>query len=392
LTVRFLIKGEKMPGNELIGKEEESQVADVMKRGVLFRYGFEKRRENIFKVAEFEEKFARYIGAKYALAVSSGTAALRVALAALNIEKGDEVITSAFTFIATIEAIAEAGAVPVLAEADSSFNLDPEDLEKKITERTKAVIPVHMFGVSAEMDEIMEIAKKHNLKVIEDNAEACGGSYKGKKLGTIGDIGCFSFDYVKMITTGEGGMVVTDNENLYKEAIYYHDHGHSHKPNTPRGEEGRVHAGFNYRMGELQGAIGIAQLAKLDDMIREQRKHKTHLKERISLIKGMNFRKIPDPNGDISAFLFIYLPDKEKRERFEKVLTEEGVETGVFAYWHYFSNVDPSAYMGKEVRIEMNGQTEDLVNRAVLFPISVRQSEQDLENIVRGIKKASSVI
>ncbi|HCG76800.1 TPA: hypothetical protein DEW49_02690, partial [bacterium] len=111
-------------------------------------------------------------------------------------------------------------------------------------------------------------------------------------------------------------------------------------------------------MGELQGAIGIAQLAKLDDMIREQRKHKTHLKERISLIKGMNFRKIPDPNGDISAFLFIYLPDKEKRERFEKVLTEEGVETGVFAYWHYFSNVDPSAYMRKEVRIEMNGQTE----------------------------------
>ncbi len=381
-----------MPGNELIGKEEQVQVADVMKRGVLFRYGFEKRRENIFKTSEFEEKFAEYTEAKYALAVSSGSAAVRVALAALNIGPGDEVITSAFTFIATIEAIVEAGAIPVLAEADNSLNLDPKDFERKITDKTKVVIPVHMFGVPAKMDEIMAIAKEHNLKVIEDTAEACGGFYKDKKLGTIGDIGTFSFDYVKTITTGEGGMVITNEEKLYQEAIYYHDHGHDHKVNTSRGKEKRKHLGFNYRMGELNAAIGLAQLAKLEDIIEEQRKHKTYLKKEISSIEGLKFREIPDAEGDIGAFLFIYFPNQEKKEKFENALHQEGIETGVFAYWHYFANIEPSAYQGKEVHLEMNGQTENLVNRAVLFPIAVRQSEEELKKIVDGIKKASSAI
>ena len=379
-----------MPGNELIGKEEKRQVNDVMKRGVLFRYGFEKRRKNIFKVREFEEKFARYIGVKYALAVSSGSAAVRVALAALKIGKGDEVITSAFTFIATIEAIIETGAIPVLAETDNSLNLDPEDFERKITDKTKAVIPVHMFGVPAKMDEIMEIAKGHNIRVIEDTAEACGGSYKDKKLGTIGDLGTFSFDYVKTITTGEGGMVVTNEKDLYQEAIYCHDHGHDHRENTSRGEESRKHLGFNCRMGELEGALGLAQLSKLSYIIEEQRKHKNYLKQEISSIEGLEFREIPDAKGDIGAFLFLYLPNQEKREKFEKALHREGVETGVFAYWHYFANVEPSAYQGKEVHLKMNGQTEDLVNRAVLFPIAVRQSEEELKKIAEGIKKANS--
>ncbi len=381
-----------MPGNELIGKEEEVQVADVMKRGVLFRYGFEKRRENIFKTFEFEEKFAQYIGVKYALAVSSGSAAVRVALAALNIGPGDEVITSAFTFIATIEAIVETGAIPVLAEADNSLNLEPKDFERKITDKTKVVIPVHMFGVPAKMDEIMAIARKHNISVIEDTAEACGGSYKDKKLGTIGDIGAFSFDYVKTITTGEGGMVITNEENLYQKSIYYHDHGHDHRPNTSRGKESRKHLGFNYRMGELQAAIGLAQLAKLDYIIEQQRIHKTYLKKEISSVKGIKFREIPDPHGDIGAFLFLYLPNREKKEKFEKALNEAGIETGIFAYWHYFANVEPSAYQGKEVHLEMNGQTENLVNRAVLFPIAIHQSEEELKKIVEGIKKTSSVI
>ncbi|GAJ14306.1 unnamed protein product, partial [marine sediment metagenome] len=241
---------------------------------VLFRYGFDKERKGIFKVKEFEEAFAKYCGAGYALGVSSGSAALKVALAAMDVGPGDEVIVPAFTFVATYEAVLEVGAIPVMADVDESLNLDPDDIEAKITPYTKAVIPVHMCGAPARIDKIVEVAKKNNLLVLEDNAQGCGGSYRGKKLGTFGDMGIFSFDYVKTITTGEGGMVLTDNKALYDRADEYHDHGHDHNPNVSRAMEGRSILGFNYRMGELQGALGLAQLGKLEYVIAEQKKNK----------------------------------------------------------------------------------------------------------------------
>ncbi|RJR34762.1 MAG: aminotransferase class I/II-fold pyridoxal phosphate-dependent enzyme, partial [Desulfobacteraceae bacterium] len=219
-----------MPGFEIIGEEEKQEILDVLSRKVLFRYEFHDQRKGIYKVKEFEREFARYCGAKYALAVSSGTAALRVALAALGVGPGDEVITQGFTFVATWESVLDAGAVPVFTEVDDTFCMDPGDLEKKITSRTRAILPVHMCGGQARIQEIVKIAAKHSIPVLEDTAQSCGGRLNGKGLGTFGKAGAFSFDAVKTLTTGEGGMIVTDDEALYMRASEYHDHGHLHDP------------------------------------------------------------------------------------------------------------------------------------------------------------------
>jgi len=192
-----------MGGAELIGKDEREAVSEVIDRGVLFRYGFNEKRKNIFRVLEFEAEFCRYMGCSYALGVSSGSAALRVALAAMGIQRGDEVITQSFTFVATVEAILEAGGVPIITEVDKSLNMEPRDLEAKITDKTRAIIPVHMLGVPARMDEIMAVARKKNTPVLEDSCQACGSSYHGEKTGTIGSLGTYSFDYVK--TAHDGG-------------------------------------------------------------------------------------------------------------------------------------------------------------------------------------------
>ena len=204
-----------MAGFEVFGKEERQEVMDVMETGVLMRYGFDAERKGVFKVRQFEEEVAAYCGAGYALAVTSGSSALKVALTALDVGPGDEVIVPAFTFIATYEAVLEAGAIPVMADIDDSLNLDPDDIINKLTPYTKAVIPVHMCGAPANIDRIVAVARKSNLLVLEDTAQAVGASYQGKKLGTFGEIGIFSFDYYKTITSGEGGMVITDSKELY---------------------------------------------------------------------------------------------------------------------------------------------------------------------------------
>ena len=195
----------------------------------------------------------------HSLAVTSGTSALRVALASLGISKGDEVITQSFTFVATVEAIIESRAQPVIAEIDKTLNMNPADLEKK-SQKTKAIIIVHMLGVPAKLKEIKDIADKNNIPLIEDTAWGCGGFYNDIPLGTYGDIGTFSFDFAKTITTGEGGMVVFKDKELYNKAAAWHDHGHENNPNLPRWEDSRSSSGFNFRMTEMQGAIGIAQL------------------------------------------------------------------------------------------------------------------------------------
>lgn len=217
-----------MAGAELIGEEEMREVMEVLTTGVLARYAFFTERKGIWKVRQFEEAFARYCGTGHALGVTSGTAALKVALTALDVGPGDEVIVPAFTFLASYEAVLDVGAIPVMADIDETLNLDPAEIERKKTPRTKAVIPVHMCGSGAHIDRIMEIARKQGLLVLEDNAQSCGASFKGKKLGTFGNMGIFSFDHYKTITTGEGGMVVTDSPDLYHRAEWYHDHGHDH--------------------------------------------------------------------------------------------------------------------------------------------------------------------
>jgi 8-amino-3,8-dideoxy-alpha-D-manno-octulosonate transaminase len=329
-----------MAGAELIGKEEIKEIMDVLGTGVFARYGFDNERKGFWKVRDFERAFAKYSGVKYALGVTSGSAALKVALTALDIKPGDEVICPAFTFVATYEAVLEVGAIPVMADIDDTLNLDPDDIPHRITAKTKAVIPVHMCGSPARIDRIVKVARKHGLLVLEDTAQALGASFNGQKLGTFGNMGSFSFDHYKTITAGEGGMVITNDEDLYHRAEWYHDHGHDHLSKVSRALDGRTFLGFNYRMSELQGALGLAQIRKLNRVIAAQRKNKAIIAGFLRKVPGIGFRAMPDPAGDSATFLGFNLPTESKTRRFQKVLREEGVGTTLYKdnFWHYVPN------------------------------------------------------
>jgi 8-amino-3,8-dideoxy-alpha-D-manno-octulosonate transaminase len=400
-----------MPGHEIIGEEEREEILDVLSRKVLFRYEFDAQREGVYKVEAFEREFARYCGVRHALAVSSGTAALRVALAALGIGPGDEVITQGFTFVATWEAILDAGALPVFAEIDETLCLDPNDLEARITPRTRAVIPVHMCGAQARVEEIVSIADRRGVAVIEDTAQSCGGRLGERALGSFGALGTFSFDSVKTLTTGEGGMVVTDDEELYLRASEFHDHGHDHDPTVGRGLEKRRFIGFNYRMMELQGALGLAQLRKLEPVILpRQRENKRILREALERHAGIAFRDLPDPAGDSATFLIFFLPTAEQARAFHRVMTDEGAgavywhdnlwhtyeqwehllegKTALTGGWPFRSpegalrcEFDPGALPG----------TAEILSRALTIPIQIQMDEQ-LPVLIKAIDKAAGAV
>ena len=214
------------------------------------------------------------MNSNFALGVTSGTSALRVALSSLGIKEGDEVITQSFTFVATVEAIVESNAIPVCTEIDKTLNMDPEDLEKKITKKTKAIIAVHMLGTPTRIREIKDICDKHNLFLIEDTAWGCGGKVQNKFLGTFGDIGTFSFDFAKTITCGEGGMILFNKEEHFKKAAAWHDHGHETNPTLPRWEDSDRLVALILECQNLLEQIGIAQLKKLNLIINKQRENK----------------------------------------------------------------------------------------------------------------------
>lgn len=398
-----------MPGFEIFGEEEKKEIMDVLDTGVLFRYEFGDQRKGIYKVKEFEKKFAAYCGTSYGQAVTSGTAALKVALAALGVGPGDEVITQGFTFVATWEAILDIGAIPVFTEVDETLNMDPADLEKKINEKTKCIIPVHMLGAQARIEEIVAIAKKHSIAVLEDTAQAAGGRINGKHLGTFGDCGTFSFDSVKTMTTGEGGMIITADEKLMKDMSEYQDHGHDHAVNPGgRGGEGRSFVGFNYRMMELQGAIGIAQLAKLDFMITSQKKHKSVFKEAASAIPGVRFRELVDESGDSATFFAFFLESGEQCQRVNSVLNENGVGAINFGdnSWHFYpkwehlingSTLADSGYPFKHEdgrrRVIYDPaslpKSAELMSRTLVYPVSINMSDERMEQIRNGLAKAA---
>ncbi len=288
-----------MPGFELFGDEERKQVQDVLDTGVLSRYGFDQARKGHWKAKTFEAELVKRLEGSgeasnfYCHLCSSGTAALSIALASCGIGAGDEVIVPPFTFIATIEAVLNAGAIPVFSEIDETLCLDPEAAEPIITPRTKAIMPVHMCGSMARIDEIKTLCKEKGLFLIEDACQSLGADFNGKALGTFGQMGCFSFDSVKTVTCGEGGAIVTSDEDLYKTADAWADHGHDHIGND-RGLEGHHVLGMNYRISELNAAVGVAQVRKLDVILEKQRMHKKAIKEAMAEIPGISFRKIPD--------------------------------------------------------------------------------------------------
>jgi 8-amino-3,8-dideoxy-alpha-D-manno-octulosonate transaminase len=399
-----------MPGFEVFGEEEKQQALEVFDTGVLFRYEFGEQRKGVYKVREFEQAFAKYTGAAHAQAVTSGTAALKVALTALGVGIGDEVITQGFTFVATWEAILDVGAVPVFTEVDQTLNMDPTDLEKKITSKTRAIIPVHMLGAPARIVEIKAIADKYGVPVLEDTAQAPGARLNGQHLGTFGHFGTFSFDSVKTITTGEGGMVISNDEELWRNCSEYHDHGHDHAVNPGgRGGEGRRFIGFNYRMMELQGAIGLAQLAKLDSIVASQQKNKAILKEAASKIAGVSFRVILDEQGDSATFLSFMLPDKEQAAKVNQVLRDNKAGAINFGEnsWHFYPSWEH--LLGSKT-LSKNGwpfdshckrrviydpealpDSVELMNRTLVYQVPVNLSDTQRETMLAALAKAAAL-
>ena len=322
-----------MPGFELFGEKERKELNDVLDNGVLMRYGFDGMRKGHWKAKELESTLEKELQVKHAQLVSSGTAAVSVALASAGIGAGDEVIMPTFTFVASFEAIMMLGAIPVLVDIDDTLTLDPKAVEAAITPKTKAIMPVHMCGSMANMDVLMALCKKHKLVVIEDSSQATGATYKGKPLGSIGDLGCLSLDFVKIITAGEGGAVLTNNEIYYKHADHYSDHGHDHVGND-RGAETHPFLGYNFRISELHAAVGLAQLRRLEEFVTIQKKNYNILREALSTIPEIKFRTVPEGGVESYSFLSFFLPDLEIARKASSALKENSVD----ACFHYYDN------------------------------------------------------
>ena len=371
---------------ELIGEEEIQEVIEVLRGAYIYRYGDETDPRFKAKVYRLEQEVAAFSKVRYAVGVNSGTSAIFVALGALGVGPGDEVIVPGYTFIASISSIVYARAIPVLAEIDRTFNLDPADVEAKITPRTKA-IAVHMMGNPARLDELRAIADKHGIALLEDCAQAFGASYKGRPVGSIGDIAAFSFNAYKTITAGDGGMVITDDENLYRRSFAFHDQGHS--PLRTGVEVGqRPFIGLDFRLTEVQAAILLAQLRKLPIILEKLRTNKKRYKEMIADLPGLEFREITDPEGECATILTIILPT---REIAEKIAAELGNKVIAEAGWHVYNNMEnileqrtitPEQcpftcpyYTSRAPRIRyhkgMLPQTDDLVARSTNISIGV---------------------
>ncbi|HLT52712.1 MAG TPA: DegT/DnrJ/EryC1/StrS family aminotransferase [Flavobacteriaceae bacterium] len=322
-----------MPGFELFGDLERKEVNDVLESGVLMRYGFDGMRNGHWKAKEMEQELQSKLQVKHAQLVSSGTAAVSIALAAAGVGAGDEVIIPTFTFVASFEAIMMLGAIPVLVEIDDTLTLNPKAVEKAISPKTKAVMPVHMCGSMANLDALQAICKAHNLILIEDSSQATGATYKGKPLGSIGDLGCLSLDFVKIITCGEGGAVLTNSDKYAQFADHYSDHGHDHVGND-RGAENHPFLGYNFRISELHAAVGLAQLKRLDEFVAIQKHNYSIIREALSQIPEIQFRTVPDGGEESYSFLNFFLPDLEIARKTSKALKEAGVD----ACFHYYDN------------------------------------------------------
>ena len=332
-----------MPGYELWSDLEKKELMDVVESGVLMRYGFDGMRNGHWKSKELEEALCKRFGAKHAQLVSSGTAALTTAMAALNIGAGDEVIMPSFTFVASFEAVLSVGAVPVLVDVDETLTLNPNAVRAAITAKTKCIMPVHMCGSMADMDALQAICKEHNLVLLEDACQSIGASYKGKAIGTIGHAGTFSFDFVKTMTCGEGGVVLTNSEDVYVKCDGFSDHGHDHK-GIDRGADLHPFLGYNFRISELHAAVGLAQIKRVDEFLAIQKKNHAALKNSLSTIPQISFRSIPDPAGDSCTFLSWFLPTEELTRAVIAEMKVQGIAAGNFYWfdnnWHYIRSWD----------------------------------------------------
>ena len=406
------------PGGLEIGEDEKKEVMEVLDNKYLFRYYGPSNMPS--KVRAFENAFKEKMGSPYALATSSCTGALISALVACGVGPGDEVLVTGYTFFASCASIVAAKAMPVICEVDETLTIDPADIEKKITPATKAIVAVHMRGVPCNMDAIMEIAKKHNLKVIEDCAQAVGATYKGKYVGTFGDCGCFSFQYHKTITAGEGGMVLCKDARIYDRACSYHDTAACWRPDrfAEQRFEGELFCGSNFRMSELAGAVMCAQLRKLDGLNALMRDHQKRIINQIKDTKGIKVRPCNDPEGDTGICLMFYLDAPEKVGPFCEALQAEGVNAAgvfnsgipdwhIYAHWKHVIQKKASneiccpwdcPYHEKknpapvEYAEDMNPKTLEYLGRVVHLDIPAQMTDEDCDMIAKAINKVAAVL
>jgi 8-amino-3,8-dideoxy-alpha-D-manno-octulosonate transaminase len=332
-----------MPGFELFGEEERKEVNDVLETGIMMRYGFDGPRKGRWKAKELEEEIKTVFGCGYAQLTSSGTAALTTAFAALGVGAGDEVIMPSFTFVASFEAVLSVGAIPVLVDVDDTLTLDPAAVKQAITSKTKCIMPVHMCGSPADLAALQQICSEHKLLLLEDACQSIGGTFNGKSLGTIGDAGTFSFDFVKTITCAEGGVVMTNNKDVYVKSDGYTDHGHDHL-GTDRGADLHPFIGYNYRISELHAAVGLAQIRKLENFLAIQKKNCGMLRDALSAVPEISFRRVPEGGGDSCTFLSWFLPTEALTKAVVEEMKQQNILAGSFYWyinnWHYISKWD----------------------------------------------------
>jgi 8-amino-3,8-dideoxy-alpha-D-manno-octulosonate transaminase len=367
------------------------------------------------KVAAAEAAMKKFIGTEYFMATNSGTSGLVAAYRALGIGMGDEVIVPAYTFFATAATVVACNAIPVIVDVDRTLCMDAQAVEKAITKRTKAIAPVHMRGAPAQMDAIMDVARKHGIPVVEDVAQAAGGAFGGKMLGSIGTVGCFSFQHYKIIVSGEGGFLTTNDKKLYTRALNWHDCAACWRPDRfgPEQEGEDLFCGENYRMSELQGAVALAQIRRAGDILSKHRAAKKKIKDAMEEFPGLSFRKIADPDGDTGICLIFFLPDVETTRRALAALKAEGVPCGgiydskvrdwhIYAYWEHILQYKSVAADGlpwsgvgaselPKYAKDMCPVSLELLSRAVMVDIDYNMQNGDCAAVANAINKVLRV-
>jgi dTDP-4-amino-4,6-dideoxygalactose transaminase len=393
------------PGGMMIDEQEEAAVLEVLRTKRLFRYYGPV--EGPSKADELESAFARHMGVRHAVAVTSGTAALVSGLMGIGIGPGDEVIVPAYTWIASPLAVAAVGAVPVVAEVDETLTLDPEDVRRKLSPYTKAIMPVHMRGWPARMDALIDIARTHGLRVVEDTAQADGASFRGQRLGSIGDVGCFSLQFNKIITCGEGGMVITDSEGVWKRVVMYGDVAAGSRHNMPREE---ILGGVNYRISELQAAVALVQLGRLEDLLLRMRERKRLLRAGVEETARRNnvlLQPVTDPEGDASIAFVLFAQSPGSASEIAEALRAENISAGViytpgrmdyhvYADWvpimarrTWTPEGGPWRWARRDVQysVDMCPRTLDLLGRAIHMDVNPLLTNQDIEETIEGVNR-----
>lgn len=397
----------EFPGAYWLDEKEERAVLDVLRNGSLFRYyGLHAPKH----VDRLEARAREFYGVRYALALNSGTGALMSAMAALDVGPGNEVIVPAFLWVATVGAVVQCNAIPVLCEVDDSFCMDPVDLERKITPRTKLIVPIHMAGAPCDMDGIMAVARKHGVAVLEDCAQCNGGEFHGQKVGTFGNAGIFSLQLNKNMTCGEGGLVITNDERVYYKAFAVHDMGLIRKDGRLAPAPAYAQAwGQGRRMTELAGAVAAVQIAKLPKILSGLRASKRRIRKALEGTPGLGFRRLNDPAGDTGPFLILVLENEPKAIAAAKAMKDAGLHNvfrvadyGLHIYYNIPSLVEktPLSSAGNPWNLPPNAESnyfyvrgtcprsDELFSRSILLPIPAKLTKAQETQAVEIVRQA----